>query len=333
MLSTRSAQCCICLAGVLLLAGKAPAQEHGLFSHLQRKVALSASREVPESSGIAPGRSPDVFWTHNDSGSHPPRVYAFRLSRKDRSRSLAADLGWVVLQDARMRDWEDLSAGPNRMLYILDGGDDPPCGRDDKEILRFEEPAITPGTPLRATVSWASARFEYPDHADPAKPATRPEDRYDAESLLVHPTGGDLYIVTKRDHRGSGVARVYRLRAPEVRWNSPEVHVLTFVADISDRVPHMATGADIDPGGRHVVVRNYVAAYEFTVPEGKDFKETFRTSPRKISLLGELQGEAICYTPDGQELVTTSEVQLFGGKQFPIYVTTRPAPATTTAPE
>jgi hypothetical protein len=284
------------------------------------EVALLDSSTVQESSGLVAGRlTPGVFWTHNDSGG-TARVWAIRLTAADRAAHLAHDLGYAALNGVSNVDWEDIAVGPGPRIYIFDGGDNPPCDRTDKRIHRFMEPAIDPNGPAIALApAVESIRFEYPDSADPLLPADTNEERFDCETLLVHPATGDIYVVTKRTTAGVGIARVYKLPAAAITWNSPAVHILQFVADITARVSGMPTGGDIDGFGRRVLVRNYTTAYEFTLPAGGPFDEVFLQSPRSISLGGEIQGEGICYAADGGDIYATSEVQVIGPTTCPIY--------------
>ncbi len=289
-----------------------------------RLVGVLDSPDVPESSGLASSsRRRGVYWTHNDSG--PPRVYALLLEPDDAPARVRL-LGYVELAGARNRDWEDIASGPGGTFYILDGGDNPPCDRDDKCIYRFTEPPLD-GPESFGPVPWERLRFEYPADDDPARPAARPEDRFDAETLLVHPATGDLYIVTKRDTRDHGVARVFKLQAASARWGDAAVNVLrpvhdlTAVLGVSQTVLTTAVGGEIDPTGRRMVLRRYFAAYEFTLPQGAAFEEIFRQTPLEVPLPGELQGEGICYAHDGRSLVTTSEVVRLGPRTCPVFFT------------
>ncbi|GMV97003.1 MAG: hypothetical protein AMXMBFR83_13620 [Phycisphaerae bacterium] len=288
-----------------------------------RFLARSATREARESSGVAPSHfDPEVFWTHGDSGE--ARVHAFRLSAEDRGRGLAADLGSIRFRGQKFEDCEDLAAGPEQTLYLFDGGNNPPCGRTNKRIFRFKEPKVDWTRPARKmNLALESLRFEYPAADRPDRPAMRDDERYDAECLLVHPATGDLYVVTKRDSRDRPAARVYRLPGAGVRWNGPEVYVLRFVADLSGviggrTVAGMVTGGAVSPDGRRVVLRTYLTAYEFAVPAGRPFEEVFAQKPRAISLLGEPQGEAVCYAANG-DLILTSEATP-RDPRFPIYL-------------
>ncbi len=297
---------------VLVLAGCLHPASAGWITNLygpHTSGVVTETDQVPESSGVVASRtSPDIFWTHNDSGPYAPRVWAFRLSQADVAAGVARHMGYVELAGATQYDWEDIAAGPGQTIHIFDGGDNPPCDRADKRIHRFLEPTIDPaGDPVSLTLPFDSIRFDYPDSANPSQPAGSNDDRYDAECLFVHPESGDLYIVTKRSNSNAATARVYKLPADAITWNSSNVHVLQFVVDISPAVPSMVSAGDVDAAGRRVLVRNYTGAYEFTLPEAEPFDAVFQQPPRWISLLIEPQGEGICYGADGGDIITTSE--------------------------
>lgn len=292
---------------------------HIYGTHIE--AALLDSADVPESSGLVASRtSPDIFWTHNDSGN-APRVWALRLNAADMAAGVARSMGYANLQGFSNFDWEDIAVGPGPRVYVFDGGDNPPCSRTDKRIHRFVEPAIDPdGSPVVLTPSVESMRFEYPDGADPALPADTDDERYDCETLLVHPVSGDIYLVTKRTNSNGAAARVYKLSAADIVWDSPAVHVLEFVADLGSTVTYTPTGGDIGPFGSRLLVRNYATAWEFTLPAGRPFDDIFTVVPRSMSLSGEIQGEAICYAADGANIFASSEVQFFGPQTCPIYI-------------
>jgi hypothetical protein len=251
------------------------------------------------------------------------------LSAADRKRRVARHLGYVELTGASSVDWEDIAAGPGGMIYIFDGGNNPPCRRTDKRIHRFVEPAIDPdGPPVALTAKYESIRFEYPDPADPARPAQQDDDRYDAECLLVHPVSGDMYVVTKRSNRNRPSARVYLLTASRVLWNSDRVQVLQFVTDLSSAAMNMVTAGDVGGDGRRVVLRNYWSAFEYVLPPGEPFEAIFRQQPRAVPLTLELanvlQGEGICYSLDGRELITTTESPRRNGDlKFRVFIVPR----------
>ncbi len=285
------------------------------------EVALLESADVQESSGLVASRtSPDIYWTQNDSGG-TPHVWALRLNAADIAAHVARKMGSVYLPSASNVDWEDIAAGPGPRIYVFDGGDNPPCDRTSKRIHRFLEPAIDPdGPPISLSPPCESILFEYPDSANPSLPADSNDERFDCETLLVHPATGDIYVVTKRTNANVAAARVYKLEAGAIVWGSPAVHVLQFVADLGSRVPGTTTGGDIDPFGTRLLVRNYSTAYEFTLPSGQAFDSIFAQTPRSISLAGEIQGEGICFSAGGGNILCSSEVQIVGPGTCPLYM-------------
>ena len=158
-----------------------------------------ADAEIKESSGIAASQcQPNVFWTHNDSGD---KAFIFALDKS------GAKLGTWTVPNAANFDWEDIalfkdSAG-KCFIYIGEIGDNESV-RDEHMIYRIVEP--------KAGSENASATKQQPLTTEPAD-AVRfvyPDSRHNAETLLVHPKTGDIYVITKRV---SGPAGVYRLRS------------------------------------------------------------------------------------------------------------------------
>jgi hypothetical protein len=254
---------------------------------------------VKESSGIAASHfNTNILWTHNDSGDGP-FVYAF--DRQGKHRGV-----WRVT-GAQAVDWEDMAIGPGprkgqSYLYLADIGDNS-RNRDYITVYRVSEPRITPKdssstvqNPLGTELADA-IRLRYPD------------GKHDAESLMIHPSTGDLYIVTKV--RGAA-AGVYKLKAP-----LPVTGVSTLVRIGEVRLPDLTvgwfTGGDISPDGRRVVMCDYLGAGEFILPNRRDigFDEIWKQVPLPVDI-GDYrgirrQGEAICYRADGRALLATSE--------------------------
>jgi hypothetical protein len=255
------------------------------------QLATLEDRRINESSGlVASRRSPGLFWTHNDSGDGP-LVYAF--DRAGRSRGT-----WRV-EGAQAIDWEDIAAGPGpaqgqSYLYAGDIGDNG-RKRDFIVVYRFAEPDLSVeqsgGKDARKTEPAEAIRLKYPDGA------------HNAEALAVHPTTGDIYVVTK----ANASAGVYKLAAP---FDPKVVNTLTKVGTLRgpDFFGTLVTGADISPDGRRVALCDYAQGYELTLPEGaKDFDEVWKQTPVALSLGARLQGESVAYRLDGAALLATSE--------------------------
>ena len=253
-----------------------------------------ADPDIRESSGLAAARSaPGYFWTHNDSGDGP---YLFAFDRRGRRAGV-----WRVT-GAAARDWEDMAAGPGptpgrSYLYIGDIGDNA-RRRDSVVVYRIEEPLIaaddaaTSKRSPRATTPAAAIRLRYPDGA------------HDAEALLVHPTTGDLYIITKTP---GGPAGIYKASAPLATSGATtlrrigEIRLMSLMGSI-------ITGGDIAPDGRRIALCDYFQGYELSLPDGAQSFDDIWQQPLTAFSLGERrQGEAVAYSLDGQAILAASE--------------------------
>ncbi len=267
-----------------------PSKDYGAPVHL----ADLEEKGVDESSGVvASRRNPGLFWTHNDSGDGP-FLYAF--DRQGRRRGV-----WKVA-GAKANDWEDVAAGPGPQkglsyLYVGDIGDN---DRDRKKIIvyRVAEPAITGDTVVNNLVE--------PYETAPAEAIhlQYPDGRHDAEALAVHPATGDLYLITKTRNPATA-AGIYKLAAP---YSIKSVNTLQKIGEVRvpSLFPGMITGADISPDGSRVVLCDYFNAYEL-VSTGGALDEVWKQKPTVIRLGSRPQGEAVCYTLDGQSILATSE--------------------------
>lgn len=252
------------------------------------------SDEITESSGIAASAcQPDVIWTHNDS-DNGAFLYALNLK--------GSHLGTWQVSNAKNFDWEDLAlrrdANGKCYLYIGEIGNTKENERAEHKIYRILEPLVdesdsksTKKSP-KQTESAEVLTFRYSDA------------RHDAETLLVHPVSGNIYVITKQR---SGPSSVYKLK-PD--FDSTIVAKAEKLADLS--VPAilsgLLTGGGIAPDGRRVIICDYFAGYEFVLPEGVgNLDEIWKQKPSVIALGDRKQGEAIGYSADGLSILATSE--------------------------
>ncbi len=253
-----------------------------------------ASPVLVEISGLAASRSHSgLLYAHNDSGGLPV-IYGLGTGGQD--------LGSVTLAGATAIDWEDMALGPcpsGSCLYVGDIGDNGSNRAEAYGIYRIAEPMM-----LAATTS--SVSYEYFEIAYPLGA------HHNAETLLVHPTSGDVYVVTKTQFGGQ--SSVYRAAAPLI---TGMVNPLVLVADLA--VPTgldlPITGGDISPCGTAVLLRSYSTIYRFELPTGAaSFDAVFLAPVSRVPFppigLGpsnELQGEAITWAPDGRGYYTVGE--------------------------
>ena len=251
------------------------------------------SAEIKESSGLAASKcQPDVFWTHNDSGDE---AFIYAVNKKGEK------LGTWRVAGAKADDWEDIAgtktASGECVLFIGDIGNNTRV-RDEFTIYRVREPQVSTENESSSkkkplpTESAEAIRFSYP------------EMRRDAETLMVHPSSGDIYILSKRL---SGASAVYKLKSS---FDLNKTNKLEKLADFSvPAIPNgFLTGGDISPDGRRVVICDYFTAYELVLPDAaKNFDEIWKETPLTIELGAREQGESIAYSADGKSIFAGSE--------------------------
>ena len=275
--------------------------ENETASHFGPPVVIGTikSPDITESSGLAASRCQNgVLWTHNDSGDD---AFLYAINFKGDS------LGTWKIPNAQNIDWEDIAAYKDKsgkcFIYIGEIGDNK-AKRTEHAVYRVAEPTVTPAAagsnrlaPLTAENA-AIIRFSYP------------ERNSDAETLMINPKNGDIYVVTKRV---SGPAGVFRLRPEFDRGESVKAER---VAELSvPAIPNgFLTGGDISPDGRHMIICDYAQAYEYTLPKGAtDFDDVWKQIPETVDRGQLKQGEAVCYNADGTAIFATSE-----GKNSPL---------------
>ncbi len=244
--------------------------------------AVMAAPRLTESSGVIPSSRPGVFWTHNDSGDGP-FLYA--------TDTLGHDLGFVRVEHARNRDWEDISAGPcfvaaGRCIYIGDIGDNNARRRQIVIYrVRDPEPPSGPADTTRTVPLLDSIVLRYPDHA------------HDAEGLAI--TDDGRILVATKDRFGPAVLFSTSARSP-----SPVLdRACTLALTTQVLLWRVVTGLALRPDGRVLIARTYVSLHAFR----PDSACTPLTPPRGVPIpVVEAQGEGVTF--DGPDrLVLTSE--------------------------
>jgi len=277
------------LVPALLLAGPAtkpatePAQTRPapVIYDEPRRLCDLADKRISESSGLAAShRTPDVFWTHNDSGDGP-KLYAFNAA----GRSLAT----VTVRGAGASDWEDMASfalGGRSFLLIGDMGDNA-RRRKTCKLYIVPEPKVPAGASGAALTAQAAVAIEFQYEDGP----------HDCESVAVDTRDRRIYLASK-----TGIAKVYELPLPDKSPNG----VLVAKAIAAVGVP-FAVAMDISPDGSRAVILTYGPAYEFTRGADETWQQAFARPPRRLTMPPRAQGESICYGTDGKTLYLTSE--------------------------
>ena len=238
---------------------------------------------VSEASGLAVGRLNDgILWVHNDSGDEA-RLYA--LDSEGRMHSVWRFAGIVAI------DCEDLAIGPRSgrtgpHLYLADIGDNA-RRRDSIRIYVAAEPCLDD---LPDSDEHALAAVEIIEAAYPDGPR-------DAETLLVDPLTGDLYIVCKGFRRSP----VYRIPAAT---GDAGLMIMEPVAEIPWG---LVTGGDVSADGTEILVRGYWNVSLWRRSPSDPLWTAFLGTECRLPYVIEPQGEAIAFTSNADAYLTLSE--------------------------
>ncbi|SED49561.1 hypothetical protein SAMN05216532_4730 [Streptomyces sp. 2231.1] len=243
---------------------------------------------ITESSGLAASRlHPGIYWTHNDSDDGPYLYAVDSRTGKTVARLTLRGIG-------APRDVEAISIGPHDEIYVGDIGDNLGGKWPYVWIYRLPEPKVLKDETVTAT--------QYV-----VKYENGPRD---AESLLVHPKTGRVYIIDKKEDGGhlyegpatlsTSGANVFRPVAPVDLW---------------------ATDAAFSPDGGQFAVRGYFGGILYGFDGGRIEREG------RLEVPWQGQGESLTYSADGTKLMYGSE-----GAQSSVQAKDAPARADGKAP-
>jgi hypothetical protein len=223
---------------------------------------------ITESSGLAASRlHPGVFWTHNDSDDGP---YLYAVDGAT-GRTVAT---LTLTGIGSPRDVEAVSIGPGNRIYVGDIGDNFGGRWPYVWVYELPEPTVLKDATVRAT----QYVVRYSDGPR------------DAESLVVHPKTGRVYIVDKAEDGG-------HLYEGPARLSASGANVFRPVAPVD----LWATDAAFSPDGRRLAVRGYFGGILYDWNGGR-LKKAERLH---VPLQG--QGESVTYSADGRTLLYGSE--------------------------
>lgn len=214
---------------------------------------------IIESSGLV--SLEDLVVTVNDSGDSG-RVFAVDPRTGD-------TVGTTSFSESPV-DIEALAPASADEVWVADIGDNV-ARRDSVTLTRVP---VGLGDRQDPGASWT---LTYADGA------------HNAETLLVHPSTGRLFVVTKGVFGGQVYAAPARLRE-----NQPNV------LRAGESTLGMATDGAFFPDGRHVIVRNYDRAVVYSWPS--------MTEVTEVGLPRQEQGEGIAVTADNRVLVSSEGV-------------------------
>jgi|CXWL01.1.fsa_nt_gi hypothetical protein len=269
-------------AGLCIVGASCSKQTLATTSDLpepQASVVMLTAEGLEESSGVAPSLTETGwYYTHNDD-DNPMRYWKFNLQGKV--------LGPYVLPNIVNRDVEDMSAARidgKSFLYFADIGDNL-ARYESVRIYRVEEPTSTKGDQRKVDVF--TLRY--------------PSGPMNSEAFFVDPLKGSFWIIEKTTQKK---ARVLRCMNPMPGNNTME-EIGTVEVGSAIAATRLITSAAISTDTKRVVLRTYVNAFEFATASG--LKNWWNQTPKTVTLNVEGQGEAICYSKDVTQIITTSE--------------------------
>lgn len=216
-------------------------------------------RAIVESSGLA--LLDDLVVTVNDSGD-TGRVFAVDPATGD-------TVGTTSFSEDPV-DIEAIASAGEGEVWVADIGDN----RARRDSVTLTRVPVGRGDRVEPGESWTLTYADGP---------------HNAETLLVHPSTGQLFVVTKGVFGG----RVYA--APQrLRQDGPNV------LRAGEPALGMATDGAFFPDGEHVVVRDYSKAVVYDWPSMREVTE--------IPLPRQEQGEGLAVTPDHSLLISSEGV-------------------------
>ncbi|MER5433122.1 WD40 repeat domain-containing protein [Streptomyces sp. NPDC002588] len=223
---------------------------------------------ITESSGLAASRQhPGVYWTHNDSDDGPYLYAVDSATGKTVARLTLTGIG-------SPRDVEAVSIGPDNQIYVGDIGDNLGGTWAYVWIYKLPEPKKLVDATVRATQYVVT-------YSDGAR---------DAESLVVHPKTGRVYIIDKNEDGG-------HLYEGPATLSTKGKNVFKPVAPVD----LWATDAAFSPDGTQLAVRGYFGGLSY------DWNDGAIKRKGRLDVPLQRQGESLSYSADGSKLMYGSE--------------------------
>ena len=279
-----------------------------------------------EASGMIIGRkttSKARIWTIEDSGNDNVRLWVNDLDGVSRGYH-PFDTATVKVRNV---DWEALAfyedTGGKKWIYIGDIGNNNPNNDVTHTIYRTEEPTTTDTqTGAQSTIANSVVErivFDYPFGYD-----------HDAETLMVDPITGDIYIVSKRERVTGEEGSLYKIAAGAANWTvvtsaAPSTVTATDLGEITtntlapspqDQNSRFAfSGGDISTDGKDVVLRTDRTVYQFhrdsTTGAGNSIGDLLTgSSYRPVQVIAAYERgnrESVAFNDAGDKIYTVSE--------------------------
>ena len=264
---------------------------YGTHLYAQKITCRLQDKKLDEISGVGCSKkNPHLLWMHNDSGDGS---YVFGIN--DSTGKLAVTLNYSRV----VKDCEDMAMDyKDNSIYIGDIGDNN-AKRKYIAVYKMREPGLAHANKKQQVAINATVLYlKYPDGPR------------DAETLMIDPVDKVLYIVSKREDS----VGVYT--AP-LNFKSNDTITLKRMCRLHFNgfgFGKWITAGDISADGSQILLKNYTNVYYWKRKNNEPVWQTMLRKPVELPYTMEKQGEAICFTPNGEGYFTTSE-----GKAQPVY--------------
>lgn len=238
---------------------------------------------IDEASGLTASlANPGIYYTHNDDGD--PKVYAINLSGE-----ILAEIQLLAAQNRDFEDIESTTIDGVHYIYQADIGDG--RGNQPPVLYRFSDPVISGSVPLE-TIAIKPLKITL------KLPPKSPDQ--DFEAFMIDPRNQDIYLFQK------GEQRVYRGDGNQVRAAALEITMTEVKTNATwGKKP---SAAAFSPRGDEFIIRDDAnRSWLYQLDPSESVTTALSRKPYNVILANEPNGEAICFTADGRDLLTVSD--------------------------
>ncbi len=243
------------------------------------------NRRLVEMSGVAPSQRTDEYlWVHNDSGDQP-QIYA--VDRQGR------DVGTVEVSGATAIDWEDMASfkwNDEPWLIVADTGDNQ-ARRSEVTLYAFPEPDPRRQKQVKVAKRWVVRYAEGP---------------HDCEAVAVDTSSQEILLLTKSLLPQSHLYAI-PLGSRDLHSAEPLVVRRQAMAPIPS-----VTAVDLDNVRGELLFCTYANGFIYGRQKQADgrwesWSDALNRSPRVVNLPKRRQGEGICFSRDGKQIIASTE--------------------------
>ena len=183
-------------------------------------------------------------------------------------------------------------------IYIGNIGDNKSIFTN-KYIYRCKEPSLNSNEEKMTQIIYdcETINFQYED------------GNRDAEILMIDPVTKDIIIISKREES----VHIYNLPYPQntkIKITANLIGVKDFYPDIVNEDLEMMTGGDISNNGEEILLKSYLDIFQFRRNNDDSIIESLNNEMKLVHYIPEVQGEAVCWHPEGFGYFTISEEKM-----------------------